>query len=88
MTDEVTYAAKTGIKSIFEMMPIAAMMRFVELYNGSRELRLTSFALNSVCFYWLFYRGDMKGFKSYAAVAVGGALSYTATSLLIDWLYH
>ncbi len=88
MTDEITYAAKAGVKSVFEMVPVAAMARFSELYYGSQELQPISFAINSVCFYWLFYQNDMKGFKSYVAAAAGATLSYVATSLLIDWLYH
>lgn len=88
MPDEITYATKTGIKSVFEMVPVAAMMRFSELYGGSHELWPTFFAINTFAIYTLFYPGTIKDIKSAATVAAGGALSYVGTSLLIDWLYR
>ncbi|MEK6887660.1 MAG: hypothetical protein AABX14_01815 [Candidatus Aenigmatarchaeota archaeon] len=86
MPDEITYAAKKGVKSVFEMVPVAAMMRFVELYDGSHEMWPTIFAANTLAIYYIFYRDTIKDIKS--AVAAGGALSYTGVSLLIDWLYR
>lgn len=88
MPDEITYATKVGIKSVFEMAPVAAMNRFFELHHTSHEMWPTLFGFYTIIVYKNFYPDTIKDTKSAAAVAVGGALSYTGMSLLIDWLYR